>query len=135
MDETLELATGELVDRIVGLLRRTNTMPQKTALVHSHSGGRHTHVKEMVFADARLLELNLLELDGQMNKMRRRLIAMAHQIGWKIAGENKADIERLDRWCTTYAAASLNKMTKDELSKAITAFEQMFRKEMSKTRR
>ncbi len=131
-DEVATRPEGQLVDDIVALLRRTNTMEEKDALVHRYSGGVTTHIREMGAGEAVALRLWLIDLDERMNRMRRKVFALAHQVGWKEAGTNKADSARIRSWMLTYRGKEMQKMNVKELSDAITQFENVH-KNVAKT--
>ena len=127
---------GELVDAIVAFMRRTHTMPKKEELVRDYSRTGAERVSQMTERDALALLASLRELDDKMERMRRKVIAIAHQIGWKNPdGSGKADYKRIDSWMTTYRGCLMNRMNYEQLYQAVTQFEQMFRNEIKKNRK
>ena len=71
-----------------------------------------------------------------MNGMRRKIIAMAHQLGWKDVSDKtgqKVDYFRIDKWMKTYTLCKLPmaQLRSDQLKLAVDQFETMFKKEMS----
>jgi hypothetical protein len=103
-----------------------------------HSNGRTESTKELTDRECYAIVAELVERYGitvtadPANEKRRKMIAMAHGMGWKIGA--KADIKRLDDWCLE--KGPFKKPLKDhsvtDLSKAISAFDSMYRKYMNK---
>lgn len=62
-------------------------------------------------------------------KMRRRILSMAHEMGWQIQG-GKIDMQRVNGWCERYGGFKkvLNKHTYLELVKLTSGFETMLSK-------
>lgn len=65
------------------------------------------------------------------NTQRRKILSMAHELGWSYLGrDNKmvADIERINRWCNEYGylRKPLNYYTPDELPRLVTQFQNMY---------
>lgn len=61
--------------------------------------------------------------DDPCEKMRRKLISMAHTIGWQ--SKEKADMNRINKWCVQYGQfkKELNEHTYDELTHLISQFQ------------
>lgn len=122
-----------MVDDIVAVMRRTFAIRKKEELVQRHSTTSAKRVSMMTHDDAAALLRSLLEQDDQMNRMRRKVIAMAHQMGWKNPdGSDKADYRRIDRWMLTYRLRTMNMMDFEQLTDAVTQFEEMFKAEIKK---
>lgn len=66
-----------------------------------------------------------------MNNMRRKVLFLAHQLGWKI-NQSQVDWTRLNGFLTSRSAAKkvLNKQSHTELSDTITQLEHIFSKEV-----
>lgn len=130
------LVSGPVVDDIVRLMRQTKTISDKAVWVRKHSINRVEHIKEMFESDAINLRNALTEENAQMNTMRRKVIAMAHQIGWKHPdGSGKIDMHRIEDWMMKYRHKGMNAQSKKELSDSITQFENMFRNQITRRRK
>lgn len=123
------------------LLTKTGNSKQKEDIVEGFTNGRTKHISEMYPAEFSALVLHLQALapktkkDISAEKMRRRIISMAHEMGWHAVkdgryilnadGKPKADMKRIDAWCVKYGhgAKKLNKYTYDELPTLVTQFE------------
>ncbi len=89
--------------------------------------------KEMLL---RAQRFNQLPKDSPADKMRKKIISMARQMGWtitpqppKAGGKEKADMERIDNWCLKYGKFKkvLNKHTVPELTLLVAIFEEVFK--------
>lgn len=69
----------------------------------------------------------------QANRMRRKLIALAHSMGWHTthpqSGDTIADMPRIDAWCTKYGYLHkpLNAYTLTELPKLLSQFDKLYK--------
>lgn len=99
-------------------------MPQKETLVLAFSNGRCKSSKELTLQEAGALITHLKSLDGS-HKMRRKIISMAHELGWKIPGTKKIDMDAINEWCKKYGFGKkeLNEYTEQELPKLVTQFQ------------
>ena len=96
-----------------------------------------TITRELSFSEAGALIKRLKEQQNSLNparhakaeKMRRKIISMAHEIGWQKPGtalaSPKADIKRIDDWCRKfgYLKKALDNYTCEELPQLVTQFE------------
>jgi hypothetical protein len=114
------------------LLSQTGLLPQKADLVAGFTNGRTEHSSEMTTVEVIDLikylkaqkkgEIQAEKRIGKEEKMRRKIIAIAHQMGWKKQG--KADMERINNWCLQqFGKKPLNGYTLKELTKLISIFE------------
>lgn len=68
----------------------------------------------------------------QANTMRKKIIALAHQMGWSsihpASGNKIADMARINAWCEKYGYLhkKLNDYTVDELPKLVTQFVNLY---------
>lgn len=108
----------------------------KAYMVEGFSNGRCTSTKELFTDEALMMIKHLKSLDKDevvAEKMRRKIISMAHELGWYFPsppGEGlgvrqKVDVQRIDQWCLKYGyiKKKLDSYTKNELPKLITQFE------------
>jgi len=122
--------------KLYGLLMRTELWKQKSNLVLSFTKGRTEHSSEMTEGEAGELIKYLQGIERQAkashaqraDDMRKKIISMAHEIGWEIPGTNKIDIQRIDRWAQKYGYLhkSFNSYTYQELPKLVSQFEQLY---------
>lgn len=107
-----------------GLLNRTGLMEQKEALVMAFSNGRVKSSRELAFQEAGALITHLKSLD-KSHRMRRKIISMAHELGWKVPGTKKIDMNAINAWCEKYGFGKkeLNQYTEQELPKLVTQFQ------------
>lgn len=102
----------------------------KVDLVSGTSNGRTEHLSDLSKAEANSLIMYLKSQDPdekKAEKQRRKVIAIAHEMGWHYPGTHKVDMPRLDRWCKTYGKykKKLNHHNLKELPQLITQFEQV----------
>ncbi len=135
MEHDGKFPTGELVDKLVALMRRTRTIGEKEALVARHSLCGARRIGEMTHDEAVALHVSLMETDEAMDRMRKKIIAMAHQLGWKnLDGSGKADYARIDKWMCTYRQRSMNLQNHAQLAETVTQFTEMFKAEIKERR-
>lgn len=105
----------------------------KEILVKGFSEGRSTSSKELLSDEAAAMIKHLKTLDPQepkAEKMRRKIISMAHEMGWTLrqgqGDKRKADMKRVDEWCKKfgYLKKSLDNHTCKELPKLVSQFAQ-----------
>ena len=105
------------------LLNSTKMIEQKEALINSYTEGRSISSKDLTYQEAGALITYLKGLDAA-HKMRRKIIRMAHEMGWKKAG-SKIDMDAINEWCKKYGFGKkeLNSYTEQELPKLVTQFQ------------
>lgn len=107
-----------------GLLTSTGLMAQKRNLILGFTDGRTESSKDMTYQEAGALITHLKSLDAS-HKMRRRIIKMAHEMGWHLPGTQKIDMDAINEWCKKYGAyhKPLNDHSATELPRLVTQFE------------
>lgn len=108
----------------------------KAAMVIGFSNGRTESSKDLYVEEAALMIRHLEQTDPNYpaaEKMRRKLIYMAHTMGWQKAdgnGKMRIDMQRVDEWCTTYGYGKkrLNNYSYKELPKLLSQFEAVYKK-------
>lgn len=100
----------------------------KADMVEGFSGGRETSSAELFVPEAAAMISHLKSLDPEeaaADKMRKKIISLAHEMNWRIPGTTRADMKRIDRWCRTfgYKKKSLDNYTYRELPTLVTQFE------------
>ena len=118
------------------LLHKTNLMQQKANIVGGISFGRTESIRELTDAEANDLKEYLQEQDKQSdaaNRMRRKVISMAHQLHWYKPNTQKVDVEHINNWCLQYGSTKkkLNDHTVLELVKLVTQFKEVFKDVLS----
>lgn len=108
----------------------------KAIMVQGFTGGRANSSKDLLLNEATEMIKHLKSLDPDeksAEKMRRNIIAMAHEIGWEVAG-GKADMPRINGWCKKYGGKNkeLNAYTLQELPNLVTAFKKVYLHILSK---
>ncbi|TAN18810.1 MAG: hypothetical protein EPN37_04420 [Chitinophagaceae bacterium] len=124
--------------RLFYLIRQAK-LPEdaRHALIHSFTHGRSesSHdLKEEEASDMIRYVGSLLEEENRAEKMRRKIISMAHEMGWKMergrdgAIRRKADMKRINDWCQKYGYLhkSLNAYKYKELPALVHQFERMY---------
>ena len=99
--------TPQLNKQLHSLLTATGLAAQKPALVISYTNGRSESSKDLTDKEAkeliRYLQSKQPANNTTANKMRRKILSMAHQLHWYLPGTQKVDTERLDNWCIHYS--------------------------------
>jgi hypothetical protein len=103
----------------------------KADMVSNISSGRTRSSRELTSFEADILIKYLTQSDPNaesMNKMRRNIIAMAHEMGWRVHkdGEWVADMQSINSWCEKYSSLKkpLNDYQYNELPALVTQFKQ-----------
>lgn len=138
----------QLNKQLHSLLSKNGLMGQKAALVQGFTKGRTEHSSEMLQYEAIEMVQYLKGLQPanqtkkpaakitnaqKANRMRRKIIAMAHAMGWSLehpmSKELVADMQRINGWCVQYGYLhkALNSYTLEELPKLITQFETIYK--------
>ena len=111
-----------------GLLTQTGLKEQKAALVNSFTGNRSDSSTDLTNEEAKqmiaYLNTKATEHGEAANKMRRKIISLAHEMHWHLSGTQKIDMQRVNDWCLkfSYLKKELNKYTYTELTKLVTQF-------------
>lgn len=110
-------------------------LPQvsKEEAVLEHTSLRTTHITEMTATEADALIASLRRLQEQRgavlpsNRMRRNIIAMAHEMRWELPN-GKADMQRIDGWCCKYGYLHkpLNDYKVQELPTLVTQLKKVY---------
>jgi hypothetical protein len=121
-----------------GLLTQCGLNEQKAALINSYTAGRSESSKDLTDGEAAQLICFLAtkanEHGEAANKMRRKILSMAHEMHWHLPDTQKVDIECVNDWCIAYGFGKklLNKYTYNELPKLVTQFTQVYKSYISK---
>lgn len=124
----MQKANNNQKSAIHALVSKLGLQAQKETLVQSFTHGRETSSKEMWSEEANALIKYLKSQDPTeqaADRMRKKIIAIAHEMGWHIKGTQRADMKRIDGWCLTYGKyhRKLNSLTAEQLPEVVTQFE------------
>lgn len=124
-------ATHKEHKAIGALLKKLNIQDQRAELIYVYTGGRSRSGSGLQSGEAADLikYLKTLDPDEKMaERMRRKIIAYAHEMKWYKPGSEKVDMERLDNWCMkfSYLKKKLNQYLYRELPALITQFESVY---------
>lgn len=113
-------------------LRKLGLDSEEMAL--TYSDGRTTHISGLYGGEAaeliQYLSASLNEPETPKERMKRKILSMAHELGWKFRG--KVDLRRVNGWCEKYGylGKPLKAYTESELPALVTQFEKMYAKEL-----
>lgn len=133
----MEQLTRGQIACIHAMLFKLAMQSKKEDLVAGFSGGRTEHVSELHKEEAIAMIKHLKSLDPEelgAEKMRKRIISMAHECGYRFPGTTRVDMARLDQWCVTYGYLhkKLNQYQYKELPKLVTQFEGVYKSYLNK---
>lgn len=100
----------------------------KEDMICLHTDGRTTSIRGLTFKEAdaviKLLLGGETAAQSAAAKMRRKIMSMAHEVGWELAG-GKLDMPRLNNWCSKYGYLKkpLDAYTEAELPRLVTQYE------------
>lgn len=134
--------SANTIKRVIAVLNSLGLLETRADYIQQFTDGRTGSTKEMYEheADAMIAALNgqpakaykqtrPVANDDKANNQRRRIIAMAHELGWtySVGGQAKADMKRIDDWCVkfSYLKKPMNEYTLTELPKLVSQFQLM----------
>jgi hypothetical protein len=88
------------------LLNKTGLSTDKANIVLGITNGRSEHSKDLSFEEARLMITWLQSQDKTKdgaNKMRCKIISIAHEMHWHLSGTKDIDMPRLNGWCEKFS--------------------------------
>ncbi len=125
--------TLEQNNRLHGLLTTLALWPQKKALVLQYTDQRTEKSSEMSFDECQLL-INALNsnkvhnsTDGKMDRMRKKVIGICHDMGWQNA-DSTIDLHRINSFLLSDKSSTkkeLNDLSEKELHTAIHQFDKL----------
>ncbi len=135
----MKTTTPKQLKVIQTLLRQNNivTEEHKRPLIASFTDGRTDSSRAMEIKEAEKLIshlVNLSPVEKSADKMRKKLLSMAHEVGWKIQGTDKISMKDVNAWCIKYGHKhkKLDDYKYEELPALITQFETMYKQYLSK---
>ena len=122
------LNKGQLIAINTLISKLKFTKEQKATMVSGFTAGRSDSSKDLSMSEAALLISHLKSQDPdeqKAEKMRRKIISMAHELHWHQPGAVQIDMKRVDGWCKTYGFGKkgLNSYSLAELPKLVTQFQ------------
>ena len=117
---------------IIGVLvTKLGLQKRKKEMTLGFSGGRTDTTTDLTPDEARAYIKYLKSQDPDeiaADKMRKKIISMAHELGYRIPGTTKVDMIKLDEWCIKYGHKhkKLNQYLVDELPLLVTQFEKRY---------
>lgn len=117
---------------IYTLLNKAGLKEEKESIVNSFTAGRTTSVRKMKYAEAAALIGHLKSLDPidkASDKMRNKILSMAHEMGWRISGTENIDMSHVNNWMRSfsYLKKDLDAYKYSELPKLVTQFEEVYK--------
>lgn len=126
------------------LLAEANLTAEKAALATEFSQGRTARSSELTMAECQALIRHLEnglglaapaptpEQQAATDRMRRKIISLAHDMRWHEPGTQRADMARVNGWCQArgFGKKQLNQYTLDELRKLVSQFKIVHKKYM-----
>lgn len=126
------MPTTQQITVIQTLLAKTNNKANKEMMVQGFTANRTTSLRALTAHETVQLinHLKAMEKDEpKAEKMRRKLIAYAHEMNWHLPGtRDAADMPRIDAWCKLqFGKKNLNGYTYKELPKLLSIFEKVYK--------
>ncbi|MNS37845.1 hypothetical protein D3C72_700780 [compost metagenome] len=125
----MRLANNNQKAAIATLMNKVNIKGEAVKeMVQGFTNGRTDSRANLHFEEANAMIRHLKELDpdyNDCNRMRGKILALAHEMFWHIPGTTKIDMKRIDEWCMKLGKYKkrLNQHLKNELPALITQFE------------
>jgi hypothetical protein len=122
----IPLVTPGQIKCIAINIKRRNM--RKEDVISGASAGRTEHISELYLREGIELIKYLKKQDPdeiKAEKMRRKIISMAHEVGYRKPGTKQVDMKKVDSWCTQYGYMhkKLNQYNLHELPGLVTQFE------------
>lgn len=101
-------------------------------MISGFTNQRTTSKTQLSFDEAKALIQHLQKGNPQAaaeDKMRKKILSIAHQMHWHKPGTTKLDYERINNWCTNYGHAhkKLDAYRYHELPKLVSQFEAAYK--------
>lgn len=120
------------VKAIYTLLGKLGLRDEKESIVGSFTGGKTTSVRTMAFNEAKALIGHLKSMDPRdrkSEKMRNKILSIAHEMNWITPGTEKVDMEHVNNWCLQYGHGKkkLDDYKYNELPTLVSQFEEVYK--------
>lgn len=124
----------QLIHTLLNKMGKVTDADYKRELVQQYSNGRATSTKDLFYQEANELITDLQKMTGAnpqdiaADKMRKKIIAMAHYMNWKTE-DGKADMGAIDSWCKNKSKLKkpLNDHKYSELPALVTQFQKVYK--------
>jgi hypothetical protein len=109
---------------------------EKESIVNAFTGGRTGSSKELKYKEAAALIGHLKSLEptnGRADKMRNKILSMAHEMNWCLEGGNNiVDMDHVNNWCIHYGHAKkkLDDYKYNELPTLVSQFEEVYKRHL-----
>lgn len=125
-------STYSQIAAIHTLLAKQSLKDEKRSIVKSFTAGRTDSVKEMKNEEAAALIGHLKSLDPEeksADKMRNKILSMAHEMGWRKPGTDRIDMGHVNGWmrAKSYLKKDLDDYRYNELPKLVSQFEEVYK--------
>lgn len=120
-------ATPAQVRKISTLISQQHfTVELKESLVHQFTNGRTKSRKDMSIAEAALL-IRFLSKDDPCTKMRNKVFAICHDLGWLYKGMHELNLLIINRFLMRRGAIKkeLQRMNREELQLVVSQFQRI----------
>lgn len=119
--------TTDQIRMVRGMLAKSGLMGYKNELVLSHSGGRTNSLTAMTYGETQSLVKYLKAYQNEpaspAEKMRNKILSLAHEMKWHKPGTRKINMTKVDDYCMDKMGYTLDDMPYLELCKAVTMTE------------
>lgn len=127
-----KLSTYSQIAAIHTLLAKQGLKDDKRDIVRSFTAGRTESVKEMRNEEAAALIGHLKSMDPEeksADKMRNKILSMAHEMGWRKPGTERIDMDHVNGWMRSksYLKKDLDAYRFGELPKLVSQFEEVYK--------
>lgn len=127
-----KLSTYSQIAAIHTLLSKQGLKDEKRDIVRSFTAGRTESVKEMRNEEAAALIGHLKSMDPEeksADKMRNKILSMAHEMGWRKSGNERIDMDHVNGWMRSksYLKKDLDAYRYGELPKLVSQFEEVYK--------
>jgi hypothetical protein len=114
------------------LLQKHGLKDDKKSIVKAFTAGRTESSKQMTRDEAAALIGHLKSLEPEevrADRMRNKIISLAHEMNWRIAGTDNIDMNHVNNWClkSGYLKKPLDDYAYNELPKLVTQFEEVYK--------
>jgi hypothetical protein len=130
-------ATKSTFLALIKALNEADQYGRRHDYVFRHTKGRTESTKEVTELEAKAIitELNSAAKPDKADRMRKKIISMAYQMGWTLPKTGKADMKRIDEWCRSEKGPyhkALNSHDIKELGILTGVFEKVYKQYMNK---
>ena len=127
----MEPITNSQIKAVHVLLSKRGLLDEKEYIIKMLTSNRTGHVTGMTKYEAADLIRYMSKNDprkGAEDTMRKKIISMAHEMGWHLEGSVKINMDRVNQWCETYGYLHkrLNQYSYAELPGLISQFETVY---------